>query len=310
MDDAKLRHIARTQEGLFTREQAMSCGFSSWQVTRRIANGTWTRIVGSVLTSSNAPLTGSARDRAVLLATPGGVLAGPAAARRWDIPVPDPRPCVAVGRNRQTKLGGGIHVIRDDIEQADLTIFEGLPITSIERTVFDCVRLLPDEAALDVLDVALRRRLITFEDFCARVRGYVGRPGVPRLVGIVRQVGSGARSHAERLLVRLLRDSGIYDWSANAEIYDDAGLIGLGDVVFEQARVVLEVDGWEFHSARSAFERDRTRQNRLVGAGWTVLRFTWRDLVRDPDRVVNTIRVVLSRAERRRTTVLSTRQRS
>lgn len=295
MDDAALRRFACTQDGLFTRDQALACGYSTRQVTRRLGDGTWSRVVGPVMAVSGVSLTPVARDRAVQLAVPGSVLAGPAAARRWDIPIPDPRPCVAVARDRKARAGRAI-VIRDDIAWPDLTIFAGAPITSMDRTVFDCVRLLPDGQALDLLDEALRRRWIDFADLCARVRSYVGRRGAPRLAGLVRQVGSGARSPAERVLVHLLRDAGIGGWTANAEIFDGAGLVGIGDIVFDAARVVVEADGWAYHSARTAFERDRARQNRLVSAGWTVLRFTWRDLVDDPQRVVATIRGVLARA--------------
>jgi very-short-patch-repair endonuclease len=204
-----------------------------------------------------------------------------------------------VPADRRPRRSEGL-IIRETLPRQDLTIFAGVPVTSLARTVFDCVRLLPDDEALGLLDVALRREWISFGELCDRVRAHVGRPGARRLVSLVRQVGSGARSHAERLAVTLLRRSGIEGWTANAEIHDEGGLVGVGDLVFREERVVAEVDGWEFHSARDAFERDRARQNRLVAAGWTVLRFTWRDLVRDPDRVVNTIRSVLAARRRRR----------
>lgn len=72
----------------------------------------------------------------------------------------------------------------------------------------------------------------------------------------------------------LLRSGGITGWEANVPIRDHEGLIGVGDIVFRRAKVVIEVDGWAFHVSPAAFQRDRARQNRLVAAGWTVLRFT------------------------------------
>jgi very-short-patch-repair endonuclease len=66
-------------------------------------------------------------------------------------------------------------------------------------------------------------------------------------------------------------------------------LIGVGDVVFEETRVVIELDGWAFHAAPDRLQRDRDRQKRLVSAGWTVLRFTWRDLTERPEYVTATV---------------------
>jgi very-short-patch-repair endonuclease len=63
--------------------------------------------------------------------------------------------------------------------------------------------------------------------------------------------------------------------------------------VFEAERVVVELDGRAFHTTSDRFERDRQRQNQLIGAGWTVRRFTWRDLTQRPAYVVATIRQLL-----------------
>jgi hypothetical protein len=76
-------------------------------------------------------------------------------------------------------------------------------------------------------------------------------------------------------------------------IRDGAGLIGYGDIVFARARLVIEIDGWAFHSDQERFQRDRSRQNRLVAAGWTVLRFTWSDLKDRPEAFVAAIRTAL-----------------
>ena len=59
---------------------------------------------------------------------------------------------------------------------------------------------------------------------------------------------------------------------------DERGVIGVVDVLFVRAKLVIEVDGWRAHKDKHAFLNDRRRQNRLVTAGYTVLRFTWDDL--------------------------------
>jgi very-short-patch-repair endonuclease len=122
---------------------------------------------------------------------------------------------------------------------------------------------------------------------------HAGHHGVGRVRAALRVVRGGERSEAERIMTRLLTEAGITGWRANAPIADVRGLIGFGDVVFARRKLVLEVDGWAYHSSTADFQRDRIRQNRVVLAGWTVLRFTWRDLTEYPDRVIKALREVL-----------------
>jgi very-short-patch-repair endonuclease len=154
----------------------------------------------------------------------------------------------------------------------------------------DCLVRLGRAQAETFLDRALQAGWITLEDLAHRVRSRLGRHGTPRLLELVSGVVGGERSAAERRLTDLLRGARITGWEANAEIRDDAGLIGVGDVVFATAKLVVEVDGLAFHVTPERFQRDRQRQNRLVAAGWTVLRFTWSDLTERPDYVVASVR--------------------
>jgi hypothetical protein len=65
------------------------------------------------------------------------------------------------------------------------------------------------------------------------------------------------------------------------------------DDAFGARRLAVEVDGWAWHSDVDRFAQDRRRQNALVLAGWTVLRFTWHDLMSRPQAVVAEIRAAL-----------------
>ncbi len=55
------------------------------------------------------------------------------------------------------------------------------------------------------------------------------------------------------------------------------------------------MDGYAYHSSPEAFQRDRDRQNQLDALGWTVLRFTWHDVVHRPAAVAATIRDAINR---------------
>jgi len=90
-------------------------------------------------------------------------------------------------------------------------------------------------------------------------------------------------------VVKLLRTAGISGW-----------VLGLPfgpykiDLAFPDVKVAIEIDGWAWHVDQDRFVGDRRKQNALVRAGWTVLRFTWHDLTRTPGAVVAQIAAALA----------------
>ena len=66
------------------------------------------------------------------------------------------------------------------------------------------------------------------------------------------------------------------------------------DLVWRGESIVVELDGYEFHRGREAFERDAARGNQLRAAGWTLLRFTWRMLNERPEEAAAYIRGALN----------------
>jgi very-short-patch-repair endonuclease len=109
---------------------------------------------------------------------------------------------------------------------------------------------------------------------------------------MLRQAADGASSDAERVLHRLLRGALIDGWVAN-HLVVLSGIEYWIDVAFVARRLAVEVDGWAWHCDVDRFAHDRRRQNALVLAGWTVLRFTWHDLMSRPQAVVAEIQAAL-----------------
>ena len=66
--------------------------------------------------------------------------------------------------------------------------------------------------------------------------------------------------------------------------------------MWPEQRLVVEVDGWETHRTRHAFETDRARDQMLARSGWRVIRFTWRQVTEEPARVAATLRAALASA--------------
>lgn len=287
MKDQRLRRAAARHLGLFTRADAMRCGFSEYQVRRRIASGEWQRVHGKVLAFQGRQVTPLIMAAAAHLTVPGSVVAGPSAALWYGLPVDGAVRWLWTGPRGRASVPG-VRILRDPLAKADICRADGIPITDAGRTVFDCLRLLPEDAALKVLDQALQRGWTHRSELFQRVTEHAARHGTARAKRLLLSAG-GTRSAAERLAVVLLRRAGITGWVANAEIRDRTGLVGYGDLVFRNARLVVEIDGWAYHSDRDRFQRDRTRQNRLVAAGWTVLRFTWDDLTTRPGEFLSAV---------------------
>ena len=295
MEHRALLAIAETQRGLFTWRQARAAGYSAYQVRVRLTDGRRRRVIGQTLTAGTIPDSAPLRDRAAVLAIGDPVtMSGPSAARLHGMQIDSGVVCVTVPKARHIQLDG-VRVLREPVGD-DLIMLDDQLVTSRERTVFDCARMLPYDTASALLDRALQKKWTTFESFSARVNRARRRHGIAALLRLVEGAAAGARSTAERLLLTTLREAGITGWDANREIHDEHGLIGVGDVVFAAAKLVLEVDGRAWHTDAARFQLDRSRQNRLVNAGWTVLRFTWDDLTKDPAGVVATVRAALARA--------------
>jgi very-short-patch-repair endonuclease len=259
-------------------------------VRRRVTAGDWQVVVGRVLALGGRQIAPGVLDRALALALPDAVLAGASAARLHGIAVPTTSSCLFT-RSHADLGRTGLRLLRDPVAPKDLVILDGLLATKRPRTIFDLLRTLDRQQASELLDRALQQRWIGLDELVSRVRAHSGRLGAPQLVTLVGQAAAGAHSTAERLAVALLRRARITGWAANSDICDSAGRrIAVGDLVFRTQRLVVEIDGRAHHVSAEQFQRDRARQNQLVAAGWTVLRFTWADLTQRPDQMVAVVR--------------------
>lgn len=121
-----------------------------------------------------------------------------------------------------------------------------------------------------------------------------GRPGNDIRRRLLRDVKSGGCSPLERDGHALLRQGGLTNWVANKRILI-AGVPVVPDLRFRDRMLVIEFDGFTYHSSREAFERDRGRQNLLVSIGYLVLRFT-AAMLAHPLEVLRLIRQAYQRA--------------
>jgi very-short-patch-repair endonuclease len=103
-------------------------------------------------------------------------------------------------------------------------------------------------------------------------------------------------SQLEDRFLRIIQRSDLPRPIAQFVVEDEAGaFVGRVDFAYPNAALLIELDGAAFHSDRQRFQRDRTRQNRLVALGYTVLRFTYWDVLAGSDVVVDTLGSFLPR---------------
>jgi very-short-patch-repair endonuclease len=280
--------VAARQGGVFTAEQAVEEGWTSRQVRRRLTGGQWRRVAGGCLTADPDPLPPLGRAWSAALRWPEAVCIHRTAAVLWHLPVPDDgllHLCGPVGRRAR-----GVRVHAVPIPEADVIVLGGGPrVTTLRRTMLDCLARLEFTEALDLYAWASSREHLSRSDVTAALRDRFGRAGARQLRRLLDVTASGAVSGAEHRLHTLMLRAGLTGWEAGVRLFDDRGRIGVVDVLFVAARLVIEVDGEAAHGGRSAFIRDRRRQNRLVNAGYRVLRFTWWDLTERPAAVVQEI---------------------
>jgi very-short-patch-repair endonuclease len=253
-------------------------------------------VLGSVYAESTARLSDVSLAWAAALGTgTGSIVSHCTAARLWRYVVPpDPEVHVIVPRDARLRIPG-VRAHRIEILDADVTRVAGIMCTSRLRTAVDCLLWLPEEAGRALMTDALRQRILTVEEVRRELVRSPQRHGLTRAWSVIRDVARAPHSEAEVRFHRALRDARIDGWRSNVSLYDGEGLIGIVDMLFEEEKLVLEIDGRAYHSDDLAFQRDRSRQNRLVRAGYTVLRFTWDDIVHRPSEVIDTVRHMLQR---------------
>jgi very-short-patch-repair endonuclease len=286
MASTPLARLLARQDGLITLWQAAELGISRRAVGRRVEAGTWTRVAPRVHLVHGDRLAPAVRVRAASLWS-DGVVSGMAAA--WChglVDRPGPLVDVTVSRQRHPGRVEGVRVRRRDLDPRDVTRRQGMAVLAAPLATLELAVVSP--AGGTVLDSALRRR-VGFDELLAAYRRAMGSTGSAQMRELVVAAADRADSRLERMVFHMLRAAGITGWSRNVPFHG-----WFLDIAFVEARVAVETDGWAWHVEPDRFHEDRRKQNALVEAGWTVLRFTWKDVTTEPHAVVARIRRVLA----------------
>jgi very-short-patch-repair endonuclease len=176
------------------------------------------------------------------------------------------------------------------LDRRDRRLHGPLPLTSPARTLVDLAPSVTRDRLEQAIAQAGRRRLAREDEILAAG----ARAGRRRGSVVLEQLlGAGAtaytRSAAERRLLSLIREAGLPPPRVNSRL---AGLEV--DFVWPRRKLVVEVDGYGYHSDRLAFENDRRRDAKLIALGYRIMRITWRQLCDEPVGVVARLATALA----------------
>jgi very-short-patch-repair endonuclease len=245
-------------------------------------------------------MSGEVRSRlaAVLLtAPPGSVASHATAAALWGVEIPmqdrsDRRVHVTVPMASRSESRRDRQVHRTTLPDEDVTRREAVPVTTPARTWRDLAGALEPAALLAVTDQLLARWCDRPDLEAHLARRPTGR-GSARARVVLPVADPRAESPMESVLRWLLHEAGLPAPELQHIVRDDAGrFLGRADLAWPEQQVLVEFDG-DVHRERDVFVSDLRRQNRLVAAGWTVLRFTSADVLGRPDEMIGEIRRVL-----------------
>jgi hypothetical protein len=270
-------------------------------VRRRRADGRWQEPAPNVYADAGLPLTpASWRWAAVLSCGAHAVVSHGSAAQVWQMPTPTPpRPEISVPHGVRARPGPRIRLHRIPVAAEDVEVVSGLPVTSRQRTILDCLLSLPPSQGRTLLDRALQRGWVQLPAIAAAVHDARGRWGIVRARTVLSGADPGTASDAERVAQALLVAGGVTGWVSGYPLVVGGRVVAVLDIAFPEALLAIEIDGWAWHSDPERFQDDRRRQNVLVAAGWTVLRFTWADLIERPEHVLATVVRTLAQLSRR-----------
>ena len=287
--------IAATQRTLITREQLIACGVGRNAISHRLSEGRLRVVFRAVYTMACGELPPLAREQAALLACgDGAFLSHHTAAALWGLRQPQPAQIdVSVpGRSCGSRDGLRVHRV-SELHARDVRRLEGLPISSPARALLELAPELTTRELERALDEVVIRKLATPNAVKAVLARYPARRGCARLTALIDDPRGTTmtRSEAEERFLALVRKAQLPAPVANVRIGRHEV-----DFVWPSERVIVEIDGYRFHSGRRAFESDHARDAELIAAGWTVLRFTWRAVVDKPETVLVRVAQALTRA--------------
>ena len=230
---------------------------------------------------------------AVLACGPGTVVSDLSAAAQLRLTEQFPDEIHVTALNRSGRRLEGVVGHRRAIERFDVIDAFGIPCTTAARTIFDCARILEEEALEDLLMAADSKRTLNRRRLEELMKEHPGQPGVARLRSLTTAPVAETRSANERRMLRICRRAPVEEPEVNYPIRVGERRF-IADFSWPALRLVVEADSWRWHGGRLASESDADRDQLLALAGWQVVRFTRNQIKHQPELVGNRLLALVS----------------
>ncbi len=294
--DRRIATRAAGQHGVIGHDQVLRLGLGNSAISHRLVAGRLHTVHAGVYAVGHPVLTTKGRWMAAVLAGgPGAALShqdGAAlhafrrdAGAKIHVTVPD--------RSGRRRPGIVFHRPRT-LPEDEVTVVDGIPVTTPERTLLDLAEVVSRRQLERACDEAERLRAVDWSRAAELVERHPGKLGARRLrrVLLAHAIGDRrTRSELEERFLALCRRHGIPRPDVNTVVAGSEV-----DVAWRGARLVVEIDGDEWHRTAVARERDRRRDAALVADGWRVLRLGEGRLLTDGPRIAGELRSVLGAA--------------
>jgi Transcriptional regulator, AbiEi antitoxin len=285
------RAQALDPDEIFTRRAAMQTGISGRALTKLVRAGLVARVGRGVYRAGTG--TSVADPRGIGRSMHVAISHESAAA--WlgaDLPSAPTGLHVTASRDRGRRADcvDGVRLHRADLAKSDLMVVRGALVTAPLRTVLDVARSMPLQDAVAIGDSLCRLGLVTPREVEGAAVALPRGPGRPVAVEVAHLLDATAGSVFESISRVNLAIAGLPAPVPQLNIFTAGGQwIARVDFAWPECRLVLECDGFEFHSSREAFERDRRRWSALTRAGWRVAIVTWRDVLGEPQYLIDLV---------------------
>jgi hypothetical protein len=294
--DQELAEIARRQHGVVTRIQAEGSGFGGNTVDLWLRKGRLHRLHPGVYALGHDAITVRGRWMAAVLASgPGAVLSHRSATALWGIWGSGAGELhVTVPRNTGSRWSIRRH--RGDLTRDEVTVHDGIPVTSAARAVLDLAADKGEaaaESALRELEYLGIYGPVSIPTLLDRYPHHSGTPIVRTCLERVRDdPGGRIRSPLEELFLPFLDAHDISRPRLNPwiSIGDDRFQV---DCLWPDARLIGELDGFQAHATKRALHADRKRDRRLLTATYRVVRITASQLQSEPSAIAADLQSLL-----------------
>jgi len=291
--DARLAALADAQHGVVSLTQLKEVGLTDMAVRKRAAAGRLHRVHRGVYAVGRRGLELRGRLMAAVLACgPCAVVSHRSAATliglaatagpTIEVTVPTAAGCAHPGLI--------VHRSRT-LDARDVTQLDGIRCTTIARTLLDLADGQSPRRLLTSIEAAEQLGLYDGQAVAGVIDRAGGRPAAKRLTSVLAAYEEplATKSELEARALDLFKEAGLPRPRINARVDTGEGPIEV-DFLWPDRGLVVEADGYAWHSARGAFEEDRRRDQLLHAAGYAVVRVTWRQLTRDRLPILRALR--------------------